>query len=75
MPKLAHIKTKKFEKSRNKHALVQEGPGYPRNSTTMGVSHSVLAHLVMKGTIQDKTRNIILSVSYDAVPPYGSYGG
>jgi len=59
----------------NKYALVQEGPGYPRNGTPMGVSLLVLAHLVLKCTIQVKARqNIILSVSYDAMLPYGGYG-
>ena len=75
MAKLAHIKTKKFVKLRNKRALVREGPSYPRNGTPMGVSLLALAHLVMKRTIQVKARqNIILSVSYDAMPPYGGYG-
>ena len=32
----------------SKRALVQEGSGYPRNGTSMGVSVSVLAHLAMK---------------------------
>ena len=59
----------------NKCALVLEGPGYPRNSTPMGVSILALAHLVVKRTIQVKARqNIILLVSYDAMPPYGGYG-
>ena len=76
MAKLTHIKTKKFLKLRNKRALVQEGPGYPRNSTSMGVSLLALAHLVMRHTIQVKTRrNIILLGSYDAMPPYGGCGG
>ena len=58
-----------------KHTLVREGPGYPRNGTLMGVSLMALVHLVMKRTIQVKARqNIILSVSYDAMPPYGGYG-
>jgi len=65
MAELAHIKTKKFVKLRNKHALVREGPGYPRNDTPMGVSLLALGHLVMKRTIQVKARqNVILSVSY-----------
>ena len=60
MAELAHIKTKKFVKLRNKRALVQEGPGYPRNGTPMGVS---LAHLVMKRTLPVKARqNIIYSI-------------
>ena len=75
MAELAHIKTKKFVKLCNKRVLVREGPGYPRNGTPMGVSLLALAHLVMKLTIQVKARqNIILSVSYDAMLPYGSYG-
>jgi len=75
MAELAHIKTKRFVKLRNKCALVREGPGYPRNGTLMGVSLLALAHLVLKHTIQVKARqNIILSVSYDAMPPYGGYG-
>ena len=62
-------------KLRNKRALVWEGPGYPRNGTPMGVSLLALVHLVMKRTIQVKARqNIILLVSYDAMPPYGGYG-
>jgi len=50
----------------------REEPGYPRNSTPMGVAILALAHLVMKCTIQVKVRqNIILLLSYDAIPPYG----
>ena len=72
---LAHINTKMFVKLRNKCALVREGPGYPRNGTPMGVSILALAHLVVKRTIQVKARrNIILLVSYDAMPPYGGCG-
>jgi len=62
-------------KLRNKRALVQEGPGYPKNGTPMGVSILALAYLVVKHTIQVKVRqNIILLVSCDAMPPYGGYG-
>ena len=61
MAELTHIKTKKFVKLCNKRALVREGPGYPRNDTSMGVSLLALAHLDMKRTIQVKVRkNIIL---------------
>ena len=75
MAKLAHIKTKKFVKLLNKCALVREGPSYPRNDIPKGVSLLALAYLVMKCTIQVKAReNIILSVSYDAMSPYGRYG-
>jgi len=74
MAELAHIKTKKIVKLRNKRTLVQEGPGYPRNSTPVGVSLLAPAHLVMKHTIQVKVRqNIILLVSCDAMPPYGGF--
>jgi len=56
-------------------ALVWEGPSYPRNGTPMGVYLLTLAHLVMKCTIQVKVkRNIILLVSYNAMPPYGGCG-
>ena len=41
---------------------MQEGVGYPRNGT------------VMQNTGKTAT-NIILLVSYDAMPPYGSCGG
>ena len=42
----------------------------------MGVSILVLAHLVMKCTIQFIVRlNLIIRVSYDAMPPYGGSGG
>ena len=74
MAKLVYIKTKKFVKLHIKRALVQEGPNYPRNSTPMGVFLLALAHLIMKGTIQVKVRQNILSKSYDAMPPYGSCG-
>jgi len=41
----------------------------------MGMSILALAHLVVKRTMQVKARqNIILLVSYDAMPPYGGYG-
>ena len=36
----------------NKRAIVWEGSGYPRNGTSMGVSISVLVHLVMKRVLQ-----------------------
>ena len=56
-------------KLHNKHTLVQEGPGYPRNDTSMGVSVLALTYLVIKYTIQVKARqDITLSVSYDAMP-------
>jgi len=49
-----------------KRALVWEGSGYPRNGTPMGVSFSVLAHLVMKRMTQFIMRlNLFLRVSYD----------
>ena len=72
---LAHIKIKKFVKLCNKCALVREASSYPRNGTPMGMSLLALAHLVIKLTIQVKARqNIILLVSYDAMPPYGGCG-
>ena len=58
-------------KLHNKPTLVREGPSYPRNSTPIGVSLLALAHLVMKHAIQVKAS--ILSVRYDAMPPYGGY--
>jgi len=59
-----------------KDALVREGSGYLRNRTYMGVSISVLAHLVMKCMIQFTVKlNLILRVSYDAMQPYGGIGG
>jgi len=49
----------------------QEEPSYPRNSTPIGVAILALAHLV-KCTIQVKARqNVLLLLSYDAIPPYG----
>ena len=48
MAEPTHIKTKMFVKLHNKCTLVQEGPGYPRSGTPMGVSLLALAHLVMK---------------------------
>jgi len=36
----------------NKCAVVWEGSGYPRNGIPMGVSISMLVHLVMKCTMQ-----------------------
>ena len=63
--KLAHIKTKKVLKLCNKHAIVREGPSYPRNNTPMGMSLLALAYFVMKPTIRGKARqNIILLLSY-----------
>jgi len=42
----------------------------------MGVSISVLAHLIMKHMIQFIVRlNLILRVNYEAMPPYGGSGG
>ena len=36
----------------NKRIVVQEGSGYPRNRTSMGVFASVLPHLAMKCILQ-----------------------
>ena len=64
-PKLCH-----------KCALLREGPSYPRSNIPMGMSLLALAHFVMECTIEVKARqNIILLVSYNAMLPYGSYGG
>jgi len=54
-----------------KNALVQEGSVYPRNGTPMGASISVLAHLVMKCTMQFI---LFLMVCYDAILPYPLMG-
>ena len=51
-----------------KCTLVREGCGYPRSRASVGISISVLAHLVMKRTIKFITRlNFILKASYNAM--------
>jgi len=50
-----------------KCALLWEGSDYPRNRICMGVSISVLAHIVIKRTIQFiVSLNLFLRVSYKA---------
>ena len=58
-----------------KCVLVQKRSGYPTNGTSMSVSISLLASLVMKCMIQSIAKlNLILRVNYDAMLPVAIMG-
>ena len=48
----AYYKRLHFVLVHNKRIVVQEGSGYPRNRTSLGVFASVPAHLAMKCILQ-----------------------
>ena len=55
----------------NKRTLVQEGSGYPRNGTPMGVSTLALARLTITLTKQFIVKlDFISFMIYNAMPPY-----